>query len=84
MGFCPQANLLFDDLTVYEHVSLIAKVAICALRSFEMEFLQLKCSGKTSAVENKTIDILLGRCGLVSQRNTPVRLRNGNEKHLFP
>ena len=26
MGFCPQHNLLFDDLTVYEHLKFFAKL----------------------------------------------------------
>lgn len=26
MGFCPQHNLLFPDMTVYEHLGFFAKV----------------------------------------------------------
>lgn len=41
LGFCPQHNILFDNLTVEEHLRFFAKVRLSGLRMYVIQMLNI-------------------------------------------
>jgi ATP-binding cassette subfamily A (ABC1) protein 3 len=95
LGFCPQHNLLFPQLTVSEHLTFFACVSeseivqdVLVLRS--MHDGQIYCNlypyklnqvkGQTSAQSKLSRDEMLQKLQLVDKRNTLPRNLSGGQK----
>ncbi|XP_063977334.1 uncharacterized protein LOC135162614 [Diachasmimorpha longicaudata] len=68
IGLCPQANMVFSELTVYQHLFF---------------FGTLKARNKTKDELNLAIDILLDKVNLTEKRNfIPKQLSGGQKRRL--
>jgi ATP-binding cassette subfamily A (ABC1) protein 3 len=91
LGFCPQHNLLFPELTVSEHLiffACVSEIVQDVLRSIHhgelycnlYSYKRNQVKGQTSAQSKLSIDEMLSKLQLVDKRNTLAKALSGGQK----